>query len=682
MELETPTSSQLLHSGTVETAIQRLGPHKTVSSADLAREIFRLHPEYAAGTVARIKVRTTEHKRSVEQWIVNVKDLFSGKPSRSGDAWSKSAVVHGRVLVIGLCLLDPQLFEQLQANSVFTTLVKELEEPLADILSSSGSKLLQQIQAPRVESTNTNAEPQRPDKYDTVPTWADDPLTEADEDLLGRAAFARFLAERLDAVPRNSCAYSVHIFGPWGAGKSTLINFLRKELRNRSTDPTQKHPKTRTRKNAKSDLKPTNEWLVVEFNAWQNQHLQPPWWTLMERVFRETKGRLRWWEKFREYLWRFNSGRLHYFLAGIVLVWVLYFASRIIPGGNSTASENIELVSKAIALITTIWGILFAIKGSMLFSASQAARTYAELTYDSTGQIKRRFTELIRKLHPARVAILIDDLDRCQARYVVDLLEGIQTLFRDAPVIFVIAADRNWLNACYQEVYEKIHPQIHEPGKPLGSLFLEKAFRFSTPMPGIPQQLKSEFWEHLLQLKTPEGKVDLAVARKNANIALSDAKSETQLRSVLANDAGRSFAEQRAFREEAAVRLASPEIAERIEHTLMPYSNLLEPNPRSMKLLVNSYSANRALSILSDVKIELHQLALWTILNSRWPQLADYLVEKPERLSDLEQQKTDDFPETIKALVTNDEVLAVVQGSSTHMPLTKQTLEQCLLMRS
>jgi hypothetical protein len=57
----------------------------------------------------------------------------------------------------------------------------------------------------------------------------------------------------------------------------------------------------------------------------------------------------------------------------------------------------------------------------------------------------------------------------------VDLLEEIQTLFREAWVIFVVAADRHWLTAYYEEAYENLCPRISEPGKPLGYLFLEKA---------------------------------------------------------------------------------------------------------------------------------------------------------------------------------------------------------------
>lgn len=104
------------------------------------------------------------------------------------------------------------------------------------------------------------------------------------------------------------------------------------------------------------------------------------------------------------------------------------------------------------------------------------------------------------------------------------------------------------------------------------------------------------------------------------------------MRRLVESSRGVSFAEQRSIREKATVRLAAPEIIERLEHTLKPYAELLEPNPRAMKLLVNAYSANRVLAILSEVEIERHQLVLWTILSSRWPHLASYLEKNPDML--------------------------------------------------
>jgi hypothetical protein len=222
---------------------------------------------------------------------------------------------------------------------------------------------------------------------------------------------------------------------------------------------------------------------------------------------------------------------------------------------------------------------------------------------------------------------MIDDLDRCQSTYVIAVREGIQMLFRDARVVFVIAADRNWLNACYEEVYDKLRSRIAQPGKPLGILFLEKTFRFSTSMPGIPAALRESYWQYLQRPIEQGGGEQITTVRQRAKEQVGRAESEEDVRNLVKGSQQLSFVEGRALREEAAVRIAAPAVMKDIRHMLTPYGEFLEPNPRGMKLLVNSYSANRALVILSDIDIDLGQLAWWTILCARrWPLLADHLI--------------------------------------------------------
>lgn len=192
-------------------------------------------------------------------------------------------------------------------------------------------------------------------------------------------------------------------------------------------------------------------------------------------------------------------------------------------------------------------------------------------TNDPTNEIKRRFTGLINTLLPLRVAVLIDDLDRCQSHYVVDLLEGVQTLFRDAPLVFVVAADRRWLNACYEDVYDKLRQRIYEPGKPLGTLFLEKASRFSSPMPGLPDELRKEYWEYLWQPSPEWHGTKADAARDNAHDEVTNAPTEGAVLDLVDNSRQRPLLERRALREEAAIRLAAPDILGRLEHTLKPY---------------------------------------------------------------------------------------------------------------
>jgi hypothetical protein len=119
------------------------------------------------------------------------------------------------------------------------------------------------------------------DRYDHVQAYKDTPIptykdTPTEFDELGRRPFAKVLANRIDRIRTSSRkldetdAFILHLHGPWGSGKSSLLNFIREEL----------------------EEKPTG-WIVIEFNAWKNQRTGPPWWSLMDAVYTQSKIKLK-----------------------------------------------------------------------------------------------------------------------------------------------------------------------------------------------------------------------------------------------------------------------------------------------------------------------------------------------------------------------------------------------------
>jgi hypothetical protein len=616
----------------------RLQEHEPVSAVTFAKAILEKHPEYVGQKASSVILDEGhgEQKRLVQDWLKDIRTLFD--PSHVPE-------MHGRLVILGLSFLDQDLYEQLQPDGFLTALEQDLKEPLDNILTDRGRAL-------RLPS-------------DSVPIHPDDPLCQVAEDQLGRAAFARYLAARIAAIANQQQAYSIHLYGSWGVGKSTVLNFLRTELER------------------------DQKWLVVEFNAWQHQHIHPPWWSLMDRVFQQSKPEFSLRKRLGEYWWRLTSGRLPYIIAVVILLWIVVLGFALFPTNTSSMTEAMknwaaiaDSASKILAVIATIWAVFTAASRSLLTGSARAAQTYTELASDPMNKITQRFKKLIQRVDPKRVAVFIDDLDRCQSSYVIELLEGIQTLFREAPVVFVVAADRRWLNACFEQAYEGLTPWVHEPGKPLGTLFLEKAFQFSTSVPGMPEALKKAFWQGLIQVAPDIALKQMDEARQKAQGMIRGMTSEGEVMQALKPGQGRSTLEQRAIREEAVVRLAAPEIVKRTENTLKPFVTLLEPNPRAMKRLVNTYSVNRALAILSEVEIEHDLLALWTILSMRWPRLAEYLEEHPEMVDMIGKQNMSGIPKKLQALFHENDVVNVVQGKPSKVSLDANIIRECALLRA
>ncbi len=668
-------------SSTVSNAINTYGPNDEISTATLAEVILSQsnhRTEYASGRLSDRHLEDTPEKFTTPEWLDKLQSLFDPNSVPSASDPDVKLLLDGRLMIIGLGLLDKELYQQLKPFGAYKQVIDELRPELEHILSAKGRALFDE----RIGIGFFN----------TVHNWSDDPLFDPEDDKLGREAFARFLKERIEFISSDSeesaaeqGAYAMHVHGPWGAGKSTLLNFLicnlapyhRQDEKNdekrvrcfflrlwyRASQLLLGKPQ-RVSKVAADD----DQWLIVEFNAWRNQHIEPPWWSLMESVFQVAKDKLSCWNLIKEYWWRLTTGRVVYIVSAVVMFWLVAWAlswvNQDISGSRSdidflkSVADIAEYISAVLALIATVWGGILAINRSFLLGSANAAKTYKERIHDPMNEVKSRFNDLIISLQPKKVIIIIDDLDRCQSRYVVELLEGIQTLFREAPVVYVVAADRRWLNACYMREYEMIESQIRDPGQPLGIYFLEKAFRFSTPMPSVSKDLKQQYWQHLLQLSLENDENEVInpnKRRQEIQQLVSQAESEDEFQYMLQSSQTSSFIEQQIAREEIAVRLATPKVTKRLEHELRPYAGLLKPNPRAMKRFVNAYSANKALVTLSRIEIDRHQLVLWTIINERWPVLAYFLEDYPFMVNHI--------PLNQSAAVLNDGPKQVVEAS-------------------
>jgi hypothetical protein len=269
----------------------------------------------------------------------------------------------------------------------------------------------------------------------------------------------------------------------------------------------------------------------------------------------------------------------------------------------------------------------------------------------------------------------------------VELLEGIQTLFREIPVTYVIAADRDWLADSYADEYASFVSVSGEPGRPVGYLFLEKTFQISTGLPQATNRIDA-FWERILRSPTVPGEHDIEQARLAAADALSGLPPDAVRREVVDNP-GNTVAEIQARREVVAVEMVSERAQQANTHTLQPFRPLLgnDPNPRTMKRLVNAYGIARGIETLQGVNLEDDHLreqetALWTILSLRWPKLSTYLAHYPDRLTEIGATKpAGDIPAGLQPLFTDPEVLSVVQGDADGIQakLTTETLRRITL---
>ena len=504
--------------------------------------------------------------------------------------------------------------------TAFPNMPSRVAEAIADRFSQDAdAKQATRKSADPIKSPQPDSPAEAP-AAETAPYYPDDP---ARIDQLNRKSVAEALATIIDGVStdekrnKDDKSFVIHLHGPWGSGKTSILYFLEQLLGQKEHEPPP---------DADPHLGPEGgKWIVVHYNAWRMQDQGPPWWTLIEAVYKQAlrslKGNDRSFLKRRHILWRFQ----HDGLASVAQIALMAAAILVLAFGPTTG-DFADLFKGAFGLAGSISAAFF-LKGEGGLLNSKASQRYKELAEDPIGPLTKRFTELIKDTGRP-VAIFIDDLDRCDAAYVVELLTQIQTLFRKANVLYVVAGDRNWICSSYEQTYEDFSDKIASPGHSLGHMFLEKIFQISVEVPEITDNQRRAFLNHLLRTKTDAEPDDLAAVASAAEEDLADVTTEAEV--IAKNDAFTGSPAAKAVYAAAALKvLHRPKLAqERQKHILQNYADLLEPNPRAMKRLLNAYGFRRGYDIQAAERSDQDALIRWTILENRWPVMASYLGGK------------------------------------------------------
>jgi hypothetical protein len=191
--------------------------------------------------------------------------------------------------------------------------------------------------------------------------------------------------------------------------------------------------------------------------------------------------------------------------------------------------------------------------GHSFSGSARAAQTFVQSAVDPMARIQSHFQDLITWINRP-VVILVDDLDRCKGEYVVSLLEGIQTLFKDRRVIYVISADHRWLYCCFEEAYKQFKAIVNEPGRGTGYLFVEKAVQLSVSVPRLSADLQKAYWD-FLNGGLRDVRTQLEEEAKNARHDLGSAVTEEEIAAKLKADPDPIRSHAR--RQEAVKRLST-----------------------------------------------------------------------------------------------------------------------------
>ncbi len=525
--------------------------------------------------------------------------------------------------------------------------------PLGELhVADNPSSRRQNTELPPLPGAAVDASP------DADVDWTSD--SPARDDLLHREDLAALLADQLKEIQRRQpdSSFLVHLDGAWGTGKSTLLNFMRPNL--------------------------DKDFLLVEFDAWRQARLAHPWWTLLTAAREEIAADLGWWRakvlRVREIFNRVRrTGAQYVFALGVLALLAGGLAFWLWPVQGTAAgwNEAAKAVTAVLAAAIPLWTGSLVASRYLLWNSARGAKLFEQSGINPMAEVSAHFSWLLgRSKKP--VLFLIDDLDRCGQDQVVDLLDTVQTLFRDssrqAP-FFVVAADGAWLRKSYEAKYATFDECVAQPGKPLGYLFLDKLFQLTVPMPSVTSSLRKLYVDRLLWV------VDRADAEVAAEVdslrdrLASDRGQEREILELLDESSSAAKAEVVG---DAARALYQPGTRKRAEHALRKFAPLLGENPRGMKLFVNTYSVFRAIRTLEGNTVETDTLALWCIVHVRWPDLFDHLQANPAAVTGVLDPVLvgDHFPERLREVAASAAVREVM-ASPMGGPLFRDRIREC-----
>jgi KAP-like P-loop domain-containing protein len=451
--------------------------------------------------------------------------------------------------------------------------------------------------------------------------------------------------------------FVAHLYAPWGAGKTTVLDMMKQYM-------------------ASPERNGDNRWVVVDFNAWRHEHRNPPWWPLLEAIksdcYHGLKNRRKHLEAWS--LWvRWQASNINafagpYIIAILILLagfWVAQWGLTKIVGENS--QNNLNTLFSLIAATATAFGAFLLFGRRLIFGSRQNEKIHEALSQDPMERVEKLFKMLVRHTG-VQICVFIDDLDRCEASFVVHLLEGIQTTFRHENVVYVVAADKKWIRASFEAMYGEFKDSVGGARQPLGYLFLEKIFQVSAPLPSLSPQIKKAFASGLI------GGDDKNAEQSQTNSTVAD-KVEDRLKALNEFSKGRMtgsmahdyLKEHDSDADRAAVvdALSSSQTAhEEVEHRLHRFGHLFPEIPRVMIRLVNAYTLRQYSEFLQGEMTPPNVLARWIILEQRFPALVELLIYNPRRieyfLSEPKEEDLEIFPDELKPFADLEEIRKIV----------------------
>ncbi len=299
----------------------------------------------------------------------------------------------------------------------------------------------------------------------------------ASSDQLNFAPYAKTLADII-ADPVTATPLTIGVFGSWGQGKTSLMRMVERQV---TTQPA-----------------PNFSVQAVWFNAWLYSQQQSLWRALISRVL--------------------NAAHHFPTLDDAARRLLIHLETRLY---GTTAATGGQLTLPGAALrglsgvtLPPLMGLELMLRQAKRDGHDEAVRNLQQMMADveesdahtrrdqiaALDDFRREFEIISRKciVDHGRLAVFVDDLDRCLPDKAVEVLEAIK-LFLDVPgVIFVLGIARDVIEQGIKVRYKDYETQLN------GAEYLEKIIQIPFSLPPIDEKAVKNYVKDIAGANLPD----------------------------------------------------------------------------------------------------------------------------------------------------------------------------------
>lgn len=469
--------------------------------------------------------------------------------------------------------------------------------------------------------------------------------------------YARF-AEAFATLVRNPEAktpITIGVYGQWGSGKSFLMKKIIEVLR----ADQEAAPKTKTRleriaeafrRRSAKQTDPQLETLIIEFNAWVYSGSAHLWASLVTHLYREIEryfGVQAHLQRLLRAIKRFipkTAGIFLFYAIPALLISLLVGFDQIQATWDkmniALKATGVSVVGGSLlATLPVLWAALREFSDTLFMSRAMNLQKLAArpdfrdqigIMADIKGEIGfiAHLLEARNKRRQTRVVLFIDDLDRCEHRKAVEVLQAIMLLLADrdgSPFVIFLGIDARILVRAVEEHYGTVLVKAGINGYE----YLDKIVQLPFVIPAANRRDIGNYVESLIWTPAEKQLVEAKFAPKQEE----DRQGQP---------AGTVQVEQRVgTRKEPETSATAPHsepvpqirtegvpvtFTKREREALKMCVDDIIDNPRKIKRIVNIY---RFVRLLLPADFEEYQKVIrWILLTEQWPLHASWVLEE------------------------------------------------------